>query len=156
MTFTPVPKPVRKTVDQRNVERIVRAWSRTTRWRAKAIQREKGKIRKPIAPVGRTKKRRMAEYSAYLKSPAWKAFRKIVFERDGYQCVDCGEEAGYFVNGKRDIRGLECDHETYVRLFRELPEDCRTRCRRCHRQKHQGNWWKRIPPKYLTRGTPNG
>lgn len=101
--------------------------------------------------VGKAKERRMKEYAAHLRSPHWKALRKVVFERDGYRCVDCGEEAGYFVNGKRDIRGLECDHETYVRLFAELPQDCRTRCRPCHRAKHAGQWWKRIPAWALRR-----
>ena len=91
----------------------------------------------------------------HVKAPAWKALRKIVFEREGYRGVDCGEEAGWFKNGSRDMRGLECDHETYIRMFRELPQDCRTRCRPCHQQRHAGQSWKRIPLRCLKCPPPN-
>lgn len=154
--FTPVPKPVKQSDREKNIARIVKAWSRNDRWRKRAIERAKGKPRTKVKTgVGRTKQRRMKEYAEYLKSPAWKALRKIVFERDGYRCVDCGAEAGYFVSGKRDVRGLECDHETYIRLFHELPEDCRTRCRNCHRAKHAKKGWAnrvKFPYKLSARG----
>jgi len=100
---------------------------------------------KPIRALGRTKVRRLKEYAAHLRSPYWRALRKLVFERDGYRCVDCGMDAGYFVNGKRDIRGLECDHLHYRTWMRETVKDCATRCRDCHRIKHRGGWWKRLP-----------
>jgi 5-methylcytosine-specific restriction endonuclease McrA len=144
---TACPKPLKHPDLDPWVKRVQKARAQQQRWRAKALARAKSKPRqrKPIAAVGRTKQRRMKEYAAHLRSPYWKALRVVVFERDGYACVDCGEQAGYFVSGKRDIRGLECDHLHYRTWGQETPADCATRCRMCHRKKHAGQWWKRIP-----------
>ncbi len=140
-----VPKPQKSTDREKLIDRLAKVRARQAKWRAIAMQRAKGKARKPISTkAGPTKVRRLKEYAAHLRSPFWKALRKVVFERDGYRCVDCGAEAGYFVSGKRDMRGLECDHITYRNWMKETPADCATRCRPCHRKKHAGGWHKRF------------
>ncbi|OFX00109.1 MAG: hypothetical protein A3E78_03995 [Alphaproteobacteria bacterium RIFCSPHIGHO2_12_FULL_63_12] len=148
--MTPVPKPVsspkvRLSFRDRFVAKI-QAMPIAERQARYGFQPRKALAReKPMRAVGRVKVRRLAEYATHLRSAFWKALRRVVFERDGYRCVDCGAEAGYYVNGQRDIRGLECDHLHYRTLFLETPADCATRCRPCHRAKHRGQWWKRIP-----------
>jgi hypothetical protein len=47
--------------------------------------------RKPIAKVGKQKAKRQARNKAYYASVEWRAKRKAVFERDGFQCVETRE-----------------------------------------------------------------
>ena len=56
--------------------------------------------------------------------PGWPQFRKMIFERDGWRCVNCGKP------GK-----LECAHIVDVQVdpSRELdPSNARALCRECH------------------------
>ena len=64
-----------------------------------------------------------------IDKKAWARVRRLVFQRDGYRCVDCG-----------GIRGrLECDH--VVALWIDPNQDpldldgLATRCRNCHLRK---------------------
>lgn len=53
---------------------------------------------KPIPKVNPVRMaRRVKAYKAFLASPAWRAQRKRVLERDGYRCVrvEGGERCGY-------------------------------------------------------------
>src|SRR4051812_37190242 len=52
--------------------------------------------RSPIAKVGKQKAKREARNKAYYASPEWRAKRKAVFERDGYQCVEMLKEPTTF------------------------------------------------------------
>lgn len=66
------------------------------------------------------------------KTAAYKEWRTIVFERDGYRCVDCGDRAQV---GHRVI--LHADH---IKPFAAHPhlrlsvENGRTLCAPCHRK----------------------
>ena len=145
MVFSPAPKNVgRLDADARLAAKVQRVLERKRQ--RKGLKRGGFLTRTTkLRPFGKAKVRRLAEYAAYLRSPEWKALRKVVFERDGYACRDCGESAGWFKKGTRDIRGLECDHLHYRTWMRESPSDLQTLCRPCHQKKHAGQWWKRIP-----------
>ena len=67
----------------------------------------------------------MSRHHTRLRAWRWARVRRVVFERDGWRCVECGQ-AGR----------LECDHVTP--LERESGQDpydpngLQTLCRRCH------------------------
>lgn len=64
-------------------------------------------------------------YRNYLESPAWHCRRREALERGGHKCQLCA-------SGRR----LNVHHNTYARLFNELPIDLCVLCRRCHRKFH--------------------
>ena len=69
---------------------------------------------------------------AYRFSLEYKIWRRGVFERDNYTCVDCGAKS---IKGKKVY--LEADHEKPQSLFPELRYDInngKTRCKDCHRK----------------------
>lgn len=57
----------------------------------------------------------------------WRKVRRIVLERDLYQCVACGDYRGLMVHHRRPISagGAALD-----------PENCETLCNSCHQKKH--------------------
>lgn len=61
-------------------------------------------------------------------SPEYQSWRKGIFERDDYRCMDCGERGGE----------LQADHiysfSKYLRL-RLDPLNGQTRCKKCHKAK---------------------
>jgi 5-methylcytosine-specific restriction endonuclease McrA len=69
-------------------------------------------------------------YLTYIKSPRWKAKRKIVLERDGFACRICDVDGAY--------RRLHVHHRSYRRLntTAEL-NDCVTLCDNCHNMYHR-------------------
>jgi 5-methylcytosine-specific restriction endonuclease McrA len=165
MLVSACPKPTRLTEADKLIARAKKMRTRQDIVRQRAIERNRVKRESMTwqerrekaswrSTVGRTKQRRMKEYAAYLRSPAWKALRLVVFERDLWACRSCGDCAGYFVSGKRDPRGLECDHLHYRSWMRESPADLQTLCRPCHRRKHGGNWQRRIPSSALNQVPP--
>lgn len=68
------------------------------------------------------------EKEAIRNSVQYKDWRKAVFERDGYACVECGDDTG---------GNLEADH---IKRFSKHPElrfaveNGRTLCKPCHRK----------------------
>lgn len=68
---------------------------------------------------------RQNERLALLTKPAYRAFRKIVLERDSFTCVECG--------GTPKV--LHVDHVKPWRLYPELrfdPANGRVLCQPCH------------------------
>ncbi|MGJ8586977.1 MAG: HNH endonuclease [Yoonia sp.] len=88
--------------------------------------------------------RKRSEYAAHsrkvTRGPRWKALRAQALDRDGWQCVSCGER-----------RGLECDHIEPVKTHPELAftlSNLQMLCGRCHARKTRlevGH--KPLPPK---------
>ena len=74
------------------------------------------------------------DYYGYLQSKAWKEFRETVFDVEDH-CVDCFmSRADHLKNYGRD---MECHHETYVNLGREMPlVDVVPLCLDCHNKRH--------------------
>lgn len=74
------------------------------------------------------KRREYVRHSARVtRGQRWKALRLQALERDGWQCVQCGER-----------RGLECDHVLPVRDRPELAHvltNLQILCGRCHARK---------------------
>lgn len=75
--------------------------------------------------------RKRSEYASYsrrvCRGPRWKALRIQALDRDGWQCVKCGER-----------RRLEVDHILPVRTHPELSyslDNLQCLCGRCHAQK---------------------
>lgn len=60
-------------------------------------------------------------YKAYIKSPAWFAFRKAIVELRGYKCQLC-----------QSIKDIDLHHMTYKRLGKEDLRDVLLVCRTCH------------------------
>lgn len=94
------------------------------------------KLKQRLAKLG--KKRKLEhEYATSLheqirKSDTYKLWRKSVFERDDYTCVECGAKNGF---GKTIT--LNADHIKPFSLFPELRFDLsngRTLCVPCHRE----------------------
>lgn len=72
-------------------------------------------------------------YDQYLRSPWWRARRAAVIRHRGEKCERC------------DCRhGLQLHHRTYVRLFRERPQDVELLCEPCHLRTHGLDF---VPPK---------
>lgn len=70
-------------------------------------------------------------YEKQLKTPQWRVKRLEIFERDNYECVDCGNPGVTF----------DCHHEHYV--SGKYPWDYPsyalvTVCRGCHKKRHTG------------------
>jgi len=64
-----------------------------------------------------------ARYGAYLKTPVWKQFSRLVRERDDGRCVVCNSDVG-----------VEVHHRTYERCpGREKLNDCYCLCKECHK-----------------------
>ena len=60
-------------------------------------------------------------YAAYLCSAEWGKLRRLVTERCGKRCERCHVAPFHAVH-----------HLTYIRKYRELPEDLQGVCRGCH------------------------
>ncbi len=63
-------------------------------------------------------------YHEYIDSEEWKALRKIILERDNYNCQICNEKA-------RDVH-----HLTYKHLKNEFHFELVALCRDCHEKYH--------------------
>lgn len=65
------------------------------------------------------------KYKEYINSSKWKLKRKLLFEKIGYECEQCG----YVYN-------LHVHHKTYDNLGNEPLEDLQVLCKQCHLSKH--------------------
>lgn len=74
----------------------------------------------------KSKQEKRKEYNAYLKSPAWKEFKRGIIKDRGDACENCGAKP----------KQLDLHHKTYARLFKELPCDVMLLCRPCHDSHH--------------------
>lgn len=116
------------------------------------------KARKPIAKRNEGKRAKRRKRNAdYYASPEWRAKKKAVHKRDGYQCTEkvrvrrvlCfeGEELaagtystrcpnrGEIVNGKQTARGLVAEETSYFHRGTEGSIDkIVTRCKDCDRR----------------------
>jgi 5-methylcytosine-specific restriction endonuclease McrA len=72
-------------------------------------------------------------YSKYLKSPEWRALRKLVLKRDKYKCVDCKDY---------DIP-LQVHHIHYdgVESMTFSTDQCVAVCHTCHERRHGRHLW---------------
>jgi 5-methylcytosine-specific restriction endonuclease McrA len=66
------------------------------------------------------------KYNAYLLSPAWRALRAKVLQRDKLVCQGCG----------RPGAATQVHHLTYDRVFREMMFDLVSVCDACHKAIH--------------------
>jgi len=62
----------------------------------------------------------------YMRSVWWHVVREAALSRAGDRCEECGA-----------ADRLQAHHVTYERFRRELPEDVRILCDRCHRAIHE-------------------
>lgn len=67
-------------------------------------------------------------YSLYLKSPEWKALRKLVLKRDSYRCVDCGIR-----DGRLSVHHLHYDG---IETMTFTVDQCVSVCNHCHDIRH--------------------
>ncbi|HXT48697.1 MAG TPA: hypothetical protein VN717_08650 [Gemmatimonadaceae bacterium] len=148
---TACPKPVKRSDSEARVEKIVKAWARTNRWRQQAIARAKGKPRTKVKERNEDRIARKAKaYRTVIASAGWKKLRRQVFERDGglCQCPDCialrkaHPEAiestlvpVWFDTAGRP-HGFDVHHTTYVRFGREELSDLLL-MKRSHHQKYE-------------------
>lgn len=86
-------------------------------------------------PITRSRSRRRrrgkqftAAYREYIASPAWRAKRQLVLERDGFCCRGCGIPIS--------LRTLQVHHLTYANFRNEPLEDLITLCIPCHEKTH--------------------
>jgi len=72
------------------------------------------------------KKRRDYYRNVYLKSDEWQRKRYVVFKRDNWRCVYCGE------------RATEVHHKRYAKrnIGKEPIEWLVSICKTCHERKH--------------------
>lgn len=73
-----------------------------------------------------------AGYEAYLRSTAWRDFRRFMIGLVGGACEDCGVS-----EAESMLLVLDVHHETYDRLGAELPDDVAVLCRACHEARHE-------------------
>lgn len=77
-------------------------------------------------------------YRQYLKSPEWRAFRKLVLKRDSYKCVDCRVKAyhkDYCPTGEK----LQVHHIHYdgIETMTFSIDQCVSVCKECHELRHR-------------------
>jgi 5-methylcytosine-specific restriction endonuclease McrA len=65
--------------------------------------------------------KRRLDYDAYLRTPHWRAVRRMAFRHHGRACAHCG-----------DTHGLQVHHRHYDTLGREGPGDLEVVCTFCH------------------------
>ena len=70
--------------------------------------------------------RRVFYRKFYLQSDHWKRTAAEARIRAGHKCERCG------AHGR-----LDCHHNSYDRLWRELPIDINVLCRACHNRLHR-------------------
>ena len=63
-------------------------------------------------------------YNEYLLSPEWRERRGLVFRRDLYACIYCGQKAD------------QVHHHHYRNVFKEPLEDLASVCEPCHKKIH--------------------
>lgn len=77
--------------------------------------------------VAGRKERTSEDYRAeYLRSPHWRARRRIALEKAEWTCQHCGVHS----------RFLDVHHLTYDRIGQELDSDLEVICRACHKEEH--------------------
>ena len=64
------------------------------------------------------------EKKEYMNSEDWKSIREYVMKKYNGKCYCCKEPA------------TDVHHETYERLFQEIPSDLKPLCRACHKAHH--------------------
>lgn len=64
----------------------------------------------------------------YLRCRWWRDFRSRTIKSRGDMCEECHSR-----------EGLRLHHNSYERLFEELPEDVTVLCLKCHRGRHGGH-----------------
>lgn len=69
---------------------------------------------------------RQSAYQWYLGSAFWAERRQHIIERAGGICEKCGKRPATQVH-----------HQTYIRVFSELPSDLAALCDRCHSEIHR-------------------
>jgi hypothetical protein len=140
----PVPRMSEKKLAQLQAAGVSRPFSTVTGPKQK------------IAKVGKAKPGKVARNKAYYASPEWRAKKKAVHERDGYQCVEmvpvyamalwdgnpgrvvgnirCPNR-GEIVNHKQTARGLVAEETSYFHRGVEGSIDkIKTRCKDCDRR----------------------
>ena len=65
-------------------------------------------------------------YEQYIQSEEWQASRKLILERDDYQCTMCGSN-----------KTLQIHHITYENLYHENMNDLIVLCADCHTETHR-------------------
>lgn len=147
----PAPKPRRKRKRKPTFSSIVDR--RTFAQKIAAAKKLNGN-RKPIAKQGKKHAKRVVRNREYYASAEWRAKRKLVFARDGFQCVEmipytmlpsaynlpsslrlrC-ENFGMNINGKQTARGLVCEEKSYGHRGKpDYIDTCVTRCKECDRR----------------------
>jgi len=110
-----------KTKDKRTDKQILRSYLRKQR-------RKERKRLKKSKTINWDKRR--AFYENYLKSSKWQEVRKVIFERSGDHCEDCGKVCYH----------LHVHHKTYVRLGKEMMIDLEALCPDCHSKPEKHPW----------------
>lgn len=106
---------------------------------------------KPLAPVGAGKRKKMARYSAYLRSKVWREKRKAALARANGVCeftvtvdadrwpstvtpdVSFGTYTGIYSPMRCTAEATHVHHKTYARFGGdELPEDLQALCKAHH------------------------
>jgi 5-methylcytosine-specific restriction endonuclease McrA len=70
---------------------------------------------------------RRARYGEYLSTPAWRAKRQVVLDREGGLCQGC-----------RSAKATQVHHLTYDHVFNELLFELVALCDACHETAHAG------------------
>ena len=84
-------------------------------------------------PDAKPRYRRMAflsRHKGYLRTPRWRALRKLALDLAGHECSKCR-------HGGR----LEVHHWTYDRWGHELLSDLKVLCHACHLKTHGREKW---------------
>ena len=93
----------------------------------KTFEGKKKKKKKTVTKPKQTPEERHWEYKRYLLSEKWAKIRRMLGERDGYNCMKCGKYCG---------RSYEVHHKHYRHIFNEDKHlDCVICiCHECHRR----------------------
>lgn len=87
MSFTPAPKPMKRSDRDKTVDKLVKAWGRQKRWRDRAIAKAKGKPRPKVRERNEKRIARKAKaYAAVIRSAFHKLLRYLAFQRSGGLC----------------------------------------------------------------------
>ena len=123
------PKPKKEAKPaKRKKRKLTKSQKRWLKKKRKKERQSQTKKRQKQERAKEYKRKLRQDYQNYIHSNEWKDLRKLILERDRYECVECGAKSDLHVH-----------HLHYKNFKKEKLDDLVTLCQRCHMRVHDKN-----------------